>query len=179
MRKTLTSWIDDTKLALESPHANTLEHLGARGGWRDALGYVAVSATLTALLTVRTGWKGMIAMLVLTVLSYAIFVYATHFAVTKQDGDGKLESVAYATALFWAPLAPFTALLPFIFGAAWIPAAILVQILSTFVYALRVLNGTVWLSYNGQMNALTAGIAASSLSVLVLGFTVFSPLLRG
>ncbi len=177
--KLLQGWLDDTKLALESPHANTLEQLGARGSLGSALGYVAVSATLTALLVFRIGWKGMLATLLLSLLAYASFVFVTYVAALRQDGDGKLESFGYAVALFWAPLAPFTALLPFIFGAAWIPAAALVQIFTTVFYALRVLNGTVWLSFSGQWNALTAGIAASSLLVLVSAFTVFSGLLHG
>jgi hypothetical protein len=179
IQKTVRRWLDDTKLALESPDAHTLERLGARGSWRDALGYVGSSAALTALLAFRTGWRGVVAVWLLTMISYAVFVWVTHYAVTRQNGDGKLQNVAYATALFWAVVAPFTALIPFVLGSGWIPAAILAQIFATSLYALRVLNGTVWLSYNGQWNALTAGIAASSSAVLLMGFTLFTPLLRG
>jgi hypothetical protein len=128
IQKTVRRWLDDTKLALESPDAHTLERLGARGSWRDALGYVGLSAGLTALLAFRTGWRGVIAVWLLTMISYAVFVWVTHYAVTRQNGDGKLENVAYATALFWAVVAPFTALIPFVLGSGWIPAAILAQI---------------------------------------------------
>jgi hypothetical protein len=177
--KRVRRWLDDTKLALESPHPNTLEQLSARGTWTDAFGYVSLSALLTALLVFRTGWHGMLATFILTILAYAIFVVVTYIAALRQDGDGQLEGIAYATALFWAVVAPFTALLPFIFGGAWIPAAILVQAFTASTYALRVLNGTVWMNYNAQWNAMTAGIAAASASVLLISFTLFAPLLRG
>ena len=172
-------WLDDTKLALESPHPNTLEQLSARGTWTDAFGYVALSAFLTALMGFRTGWHGMLAIFVLTILAYGVFVVVTYIAALRQDGDGQLEGIAYATALFWAVVAPFTALLPFVFGGAWIPAAILVQAFTASTYALRVLNGTVWMNYNAQWNAMTAGIAAASITVLLISFTLFAPLLRG
>jgi hypothetical protein len=179
LEKRVRRWIDDTKLALESPHPNTLEQLSARGTWTDAFGYVCLSAFLTALLVFRTGWHGMLAMFVLTILAYAVFVVVTYIAALRQDGDGQLEGIAYATALFWSVVAPFTALVPFIFGGAWIPAAILVQAFTASTYALRVLNGTVWMNYNAQWNAMTAGIAAASASVLLISFTLFAPLLRG
>jgi hypothetical protein len=171
-------WLEDTRLALESPHANTLERLGKRGKLTDAFGYVALSAVLTGVLALRAGALASLFLAVLIVAAFAVFVYSAHWSALRQGGTGKLEGLAYASALYWAILAPFTALVPFVFGAAWIPAAVLIQIFASVAYMLHVLNGTLWVNYTQQWNALSTAIAAASVGVLLLSFALLPPLLR-
>jgi hypothetical protein len=176
--KTLERWLNDTKFALESPHANTLEQLGARASLNDALLYVAVSALFTGWFTVRGGLPGVVVTALLGIAAFALLVGGAHLYAVRQGDRAKPDALAYASALYWAPLAPFTALVPLVFGAAWIPAAVLVQVFASALYMQRVLNGTRWLSYSQQWNALTVGLGAACVGVLTLSFVLVPFVLR-
>ncbi|MER3481417.1 MAG: hypothetical protein C4327_13365 [Meiothermus sp.] len=89
---------------LTKPSVATFEQYEGKGGLREALVYVLLASIISGLFGPGGGVGGFLARVIGTIVGFLAFTYLVFYFGKNQGGTGSLDQVAYAFALFWAPL---------------------------------------------------------------------------
>jgi hypothetical protein len=170
----ISEMISQSRTVLTNPSVATFQRFRGRGSLRDAIIYIAIAAAITGVFGLFEGFTGFLSNIVFTLLGFLLFTYLVHWLGTRRGGSGSMDDVAYAFALFWAPLSVLISLVSVVLlitviGVLLVPLVALAGLVLNVYFAYLATQASLNLQPGGATWGvlLLAALAAFLLNLLV------------